>query len=308
MTIEKLLNIKYPIIQGAMAYISLSPLVGAVSNAGGLGIIASGGMNASLLRNEIHKCKSLTNNTFGVNLMMMADNIDELVEVVIEEGIKIVTTGAGSPEKYLPSFKKAGIITIPVVATLKQALKMNKLGVDAIIVEGMEAGGHIGELTTMGLLPQVVDAVSVPVIAAGGIYDGRGVVAAYALGAKGVQMGTRFIATTECSVHENYKQAIINARDNATTVTGKNIGIPVRSLKNTLTENYAKLENNCNSKDEMEKLMAGSLRKAAQDGDIDNGSVMAGQNVSAINKVLPVAELIEQIMNETKNVIKKLTI
>lgn len=306
MKINKLLNIKYPIIQGAMAHIALAPLAAAVSNAGGLGIIASGGMTKEMLRDEIRKCKSLTDNPFGVNLMLMAENCDELVQVIIEEGVKVVTTGAGSPERYIETFKKEKIFVIPVVATVKHAIKMDKLGVDAIIVEGTEAGGHIGEMTTMALLPQVVDVASIPVIAAGGIYDGRGLVASYALGASGIQMGTRFVATYECPAHDNYKKAIIEAHDNATVVTGRNIGVPVRCLKNTMTDNYINLEKEGSSKEEIEHLTMGALRKAVKDGDIDNGSVMAGQNVSGINEMMHVDELIQQIINQATETINNL--
>ena len=236
MTITKLLGIKYPVFQGAMAQIARYQLASAVSNAGGLGIIASGGMSPEQLREEIVNCKKYTDKPFAVNLMLMMHNINEIIDVVIEEGVGIVTTGAGTPRKYMPKLKEAGIKVIPVIPSVKAAKKMEELGCDAVVVEGMEAGGHVGESTTMALLPQVTSAVNIPVIAAGGIADGRGVAAAYCLGASGVQMGTVFLATEECPVSENYKNAIIEAVDTSTTLTGTKFGAPVRGIKNELTK------------------------------------------------------------------------
>ncbi|SQC72061.1 Nitronate monooxygenase [Listeria fleischmannii subsp. fleischmannii] len=231
MSITTLLGIKYPIIQGAMAQIAKTPLVSAVSNAGGLGIIASGGMSADDLRAEIRKTKALTDKPFGVNLMLMMENIKELTDVLIEEGVKIITTGAGTPKSFMPIWKEAGIIVMPVVPSVMIAKRMEKLGADIVIAEGTEAGGHVGETTTMALLPQIVDAVSIPVVGAGGVADGRGIAACFALGAQGVQIGTRFLATEECPVHPNFKAAMLKASDRDTTVTGRKAGAPVRSIK-----------------------------------------------------------------------------
>ncbi|HAA3775850.1 TPA_asm: enoyl-[acyl-carrier-protein] reductase FabK [Listeria monocytogenes] len=269
MSITNLLNIKYPIIQGAMAQIAKAPLVAAVSNAGGLGIIASGGMTADMLREEIQKTKALTDKAFGVNLMLMMTNIAELTEVIIEEKVGIVTTGAGTPKTFMPIWKEAGIIVIPVVPSVMIAKRMEKMGADAVIAEGTEAGGHVGETTTMALLPQIVDAVTIPVIGAGGIADGRGIVAALALGAKGVQIGTRFLATDECPVHPDFKAAVIKASD----------------------------------RDTLEELTLGSLRKAVQEGDTDNGSVMAGQIAGLITEIKPCKDVIEEMMTDAKKVI-----
>lgn len=306
MSITKLLGIKYPIFQGGMAQIALSPLVGAVSNAGGLGIIGSGGFSADKLREEIRKTKEITNNPFAVNLMLMMHNIPELIEVIIEEGVKIVTTGAGTPAPYMETFKKNGIIVIPVVPSVKIAKKMEALGVDAIVAEGTEAGGHVGETTTMALLPQVVSAVSIPVIGAGGIGDGRGVAAAFALGAQGVQVGTRFLATVECPTHENFKLAVINADDTSTTVTGRSLGGPVRSIKNSMINEFLRLERENASRDELEKLSLGSLRKSVFEGDTDQGSVMAGQICGLCNEITTVEEMITSMFKEAQEVLSKL--
>lgn len=305
MTITKLLGIKYPVFQGAMAQIARYQLASAVSNAGGLGIIASGGMSPEQLREEIVNCKKHTDKPFAVNLMLMMHNIDEIIDVVIEEGVGIVTTGAGTPRKYMPKLKEAGIKVIPVIPSVKAAKKMEELGCDAVVVEGMEAGGHVGESTTMALLPQVTSAVNLPVIAAGGIADGRGVAAAYCLGASGVQMGTVFLATEECPVSENYKNAILEAVDTSTTLTGTKFGAPVRGIKNELTKRYHELEEKSSTLMELEELTLGSLRKAAYEGDVENGSIMSGQIAGLVNEIRPVKDVIEGIFEEAQKVLEE---
>lgn len=305
MTITKLLGIKYPVFQGAMAQIARYQLASAVSNAGGLGIIASGGMSPEQLREEIVNCKKHTDKPFAVNLMLMMHNINEIIDVVIDEGVGIVTTGAGTPRKYMPKLKEAGIKVIPVIPSVKAAKKMEDLGCDAVVVEGMEAGGHVGESTTMALLPQVTSAVNIPVIAAGGIADGRGVAAAYCLGASGVQMGTVFLATEECPVSENYKNAIIEAVDTSTTLTGTKFGAPVRGIKNELTKRYHELEEKSSTLMELEELTLGSLRKAAYEGDVENGSIMSGQIAGLVNEIRPVKDVIESVLEEAKEVLEK---
>lgn len=305
MTITKLLGIKYPVFQGAMAQIARYQLASAVSNAGGLGIIASGGMSIEQIREEIVNCKKHTDKPFAVNLMLMMHNIDEIIDVVIEEGVGIVTTGAGTPRKYMPKLKEAGIKVIPVIPSVKAAKKMEELGCDAVVVEGMEAGGHVGESTTMALLPQVTSAVNIPVIAAGGIADGRGVAAAYCLGASGVQMGTVFLATEECPVSENYKNAIIEAVDTSTTLTGTKFGAPVRGIKNELTKRYHELEEKSSTLMELEELTLGSLRKAAYEGDVENGSIMSGQIAGLVNEIRPVKDVIEGIFEEAQKVLEE---
>jgi enoyl-[acyl-carrier protein] reductase II len=289
-----------------MAWVSTAELAAAVSNAGGLGIIGAGQMPAEKLKQEIAKARSLTTRSFGVNLMLLASNIEELVKVILEEKVPVVTTGAGSPGAYIASFKERGIKVLPVVPSVALAQRMERAGADAVIVEGTEAGGHIGELTTLVLVPQVVDAVSIPVIAAGGIADGRGFIAALALGAKGVQMGTRFICTTECTVHENFKQKIVKARDRDTVVTGRSTGHPVRCLKNKLTREFERLERKGASVEELERLGTGKLRQAALEGDMEFGSVMAGQCAGLVKSVKPVAEVILEIIEEAKEVLKDL--
>ncbi|MBA3925774.1 nitronate monooxygenase [Listeria rustica] len=308
MSITELLHIKYPIMQGAMAQIAKAPLVAAVSNAGGLGIIASGGMSGEELRAEIQKTKALTDKPFGVNLMLMMTNIEELTAVIIEEGVKVVTTGAGTPKTYMPIWKEAGITVIPVVPSVMIARKMEQLGADAVVAEGTEAGGHVGETTTMALLPQVVDAVSIPVIGAGGIGDGRGIAAAFALGAQGVQIGTRFLATDECPVHENFKLACLKAKDRDTVVTGRRNGAPVRSIKNQMIKEYQRLEDENVDRDVLEELTLGSLRKAVQEGDTENGSVMAGQITGMITEIKPVDALIQEMMTQATKTASALTI
>lgn len=305
MAITKLLGIKYPVFQGAMAQIARHQLASAVSNAGGLGIIASGGMSPEQLREEIVNCKKYTDKPFAVNLMLMMHNINEIIDVIIDEGVGIVTTGAGTPRKYMPKLKEAGIKVIPVIPSVKAAKKMEELGCDAVVVEGMEAGGHVGESTTMALLPQVTSAVNIPVIAAGGIADGRGVAAAYCLGASGVQMGTVFLATEECPVSENYKNAIIEAVDTSTTLTGTKFGAPVRGIKNELTKRYHELEEKSSTLMELEELTLGSLRKAAYEGDVENGSIMSGQIAGLVNEIRPVKDVIEGIFEEAQKVLEE---
>ncbi|MGG5318008.1 nitronate monooxygenase [Enterococcus sp. AZ072] len=303
--ITQLLGIKYPIFQGAMAQISKYPLAAAVSNAGGLGIIASGGMTAAELQEEIIACKALTDQPFAVNLMLMAPNIPELIEVIVAERVKIVTTGAGTPKKYMPELKSAGIKVIPVVPSAKLAKKMEVLGVDAVVAEGSEAGGHIGELSTMVLVPQVATAVEIPVIAAGGIANGKGMAAALALGAEGIQMGTAFLLSEECPIPLNVKEFVAAAGELDTVVTGRNSIAPVRSIKNKMIEQYRQREKENIPFEELEKLTLGSARKAAA-GDIENGSVMAGQVSGSIHEIKSVKKIIEEVLAETKQTIKVL--
>ena len=305
MVITKLLGIKYPVFQGGMAQIARHELASAVSNAGGLGIIASGGMSIEQIREEIINCKKHTDKPFAVNLMLMMHNIDEIIDVVIEEGVGIVTTGAGTPRKYMPKLKEAGIKVIPVIPSVKADKKMEELGCDAVVVEGMEAGGHVGESTTMALLPQVTSAVNIPVIAAGGIADGRGVAAAYCLGASGVQMGTVFLATEECPISDNYKNVILEAVDTSTTLTGTKFGAPVRGIKNELTKRYHELEEKSSTLMELEELTLGSLRRAAYEGDVENGSIMSGQIAGLVNEIRPVKDVIEGIFEEAQKVLEE---
>lgn len=278
------LGVKYPIIQGGMAWIADSSLAAAVSNAGGIGIIAAANAPVEYVRDEIRKAKSLTDKPFGVNIMLLSDNADDIAKLVCEEGVKIVTTGAGSPGKYMNMWKEHDITVIPVVASVALAKRMERSGADAVISEGCEAGGHIGELTTMVLVPQIVDAVDIPVIAAGGIGDGRGVMASFMLGASGVQVGTRFLVAKECTVHENYKDKVIKAKDIDSVVTARATGHPVRSLRNKLVREFKALEKNGATIEEYEKLGAGTLKKAARYGDVQMGSVMAGQIAGLIKK------------------------
>lgn len=301
-----ILGIKYPIFQGGMAWVSESNLVAAVSNAGGLGIIAGANAPSEYIRDQIRKTKELTDKPFGLNIMLLSENADELADIAIQEGVKVITTGAGNPGKYIDKWKEAGIIVIPVVASVALAKRMERCGADAIIAEGCESGGHVGKLTTMTLIPQVVDAVNVPVIAAGGIGDGRGIAAVFALGASGVQVGTRFLASNECQIHENYKNAIIKAKDIDTVVTGRSTGHPVQVLKNKLAKEYLKLENSNSDIKELEELGKGALKKAVIDGDIDGGSLMAGQISGMVKKVQSVKEIIEEMFNEYEEVKRNL--
>ena len=300
--ITDLLNIEYPIIQGGMAWISDASLAAAVSEAGGLGIISGVGETEDV-RAEIKKVKSLTNKPFGVNIMLMRDNVDEIARLVCEEEIAVVTTGAGSPGKYIEDWKKHNIKVIPVVPSVAIAKRMEKFGADAVIVEGMEAGGHIGQLTTMSLVPQVVDSIDIPVIAAGGIGDGRGIAASFMLGACGVQMGTRFLVSNECKVHENYKDRVLNAKDIDTEVTGTSTSHPVRVLRNKLTREYIKLEKTNANPELIEALGQGALRRAVVDGDVNNGSVMAGQIAGLISKKQSCKEIIDELMSELEDVL-----
>ncbi len=300
--ITELLNIEYPIIQGGMAWISDSTLAAAVSEAGGLGIISGVG-ETEKIRAEIKKAKLLTNKPFGINIMLMRDNVDEIAKLVCDEKVAVVTTGAGSPGKYIDDWKKNNIKVIPVVPSVAIAKRMEKFGADAVIVEGMEAGGHIGQLTTMSLVPQVVDAVDIPVIAAGGIGDGRGIAASFMLGACGVQMGTRFLVSNECKVHENYKNRVLNAKDIDTEVTGTSTSHPVRVLRNKLTREYIKLEKSNGNPEEIEALGKGALRRAVVDGDINNGSVMAGQIAGLVSKTQSCKEIIDELIGELEEVL-----
>lgn len=302
----KLLNIKYPIFQGGMAWVSDSSLAAAVSNAGGLGIIAGANAPASFIREEIRKTKELTDKPFGINIMLLSENADEIAKIVIEEGVKVVTTGAGNPGKYIARWKEAGVRVIPVVASVALAKRMERAGADAVIAEGCEAGGHIGKLTTMVLLPQVVDAVNIPVIAAGGIADHRGFAAAMMLGADAVQIGTRFLVAKECTVHENYKQRVLKASDIDTVVTGRSTGHPVRALRNKLSREFAKREKEGASVEELEALGAGGLRLAVVEGDVINGTVMSGQIAGMIKQEQTAKEMIEEIMTEGNRVLAQI--
>ena len=296
MKINELLGTEFPIIQGGMANIATGAFAAAVSNAGALGLIGSGGMDAETLRKEIRTAKAATDKPFGVNLMLMNPHIDELAKVVLEEGVKVVTTGAGNPGKYVPAWKEAGIKVFPVVAAPILAKRLERYHVDGFIAEGTESGGHVGEMTTMALVPQVVDAVSAPVIAAGGIADGRQMAAAYALGACGVQVGTCLLVSEECPIHANYKQALIKAGANDTVVTGRTTGAPVRVLKNKMARQYLEMEKENMPLAEREKLTLGSLRRAVFDGDLDTGSFMSGQVAGMLHEVKPLRKIFEEMM------------
>lgn len=298
--ITELLGIQYPIIQGGMAWVAEYNLAAAVSNAGGLGIIGAASAPPEIVREQVKKCRALTDKPFGVNVMLLNPNADEVAKIIVEEGVKVVTTGAGSPSKYMSMWKEAGVVVIPVVASVAMAKMMERAGADAVVAEGMESGGHIGSTTTMSLLPQVVDAVSIPVIGAGGIGDGRGFAAAYMLGAEAVQMGTRFVVANESIVHENYKNKIVKASDVDSEVTGLSTGHPVRCLRNKMTREYLKLEKEGAEFMELEKLTLGTLRNAVIDGDVVNGTVMAGQIAGLIKKQQSCKEMIEEIMTEAE--------
>ena len=307
MKLNEMFGIKYPIIQGGMANIATGEFAAAISNAGGLGLIGAGGMSAEDLRENIRKCKTLTDKPFGVNIMLMHPQADEMAQIVIEEGVKIVTTGAGNPGKYIPAWKEAGIFVMPVVASSLLAQRMERAGADAVIAEGTESGGHVGEMTTMALVPQVADTVNIPVIAAGGIADGRQLAAALALGAVGVQVGTCLLAAEECPIHEAYKQAVIASGDNGTMVTGRIAGTPVRILKNQMAREYVKNEKAGMDKMELEKFTLGALRKAVFDGDTKTGSLMAGQVAAQIKEVRPAAEILEGLVSDCALVISSLS-
>lgn len=294
----EMLGIKYPVIQGGMANIATAELASAVSNAGGLGLIGAGGYDANWVRDEVRKCKQLTDKPFGVNIMLMSPHASDIAKVVVEEGVKIVTTGAGSPGIYMAEWKKHGITVIPVVPSASLAKRVERMGADAVVCEGTEAGGHIGELTTMAMVPQVVDAVKIPVIAAGGIGDKRGVLAAFALGAKGVQIGTILLATKECPVHENYKQMVVKARDTDTVVTGRQTKAPVRVIKNMMSTEYLAMTLKNVDIMEIEKLTLGSLRRAVFDGDTDKGSFMAGQVAGLVHEVKSVKEVLSDLFDD----------
>lgn len=298
----QLLNIKYPILQGGMAWVATAELAAAVSNAGGLGVIGAGHMPPDALRAEIKKTKELTDKPFGVNVMLMSPFVKEVMQVVVEERVPVITTGAGNPGEYIPALKEIGSKVIPVVASVALAKRLERIGVDAVIAEGMESGGHIGEVTTMALVPQIVDAVSIPVIAAGGIGDARGVIAALALGAQGVQIGTRFVVSAECTAHDNYKEAVIKAKERSTVVSGVSTGHPVRVIANKLTREFEDMEKRGASPDELERLGAGKLRAAVREGDVQHGSVMIGQIAGMVQEVKPVAAIIEEIVSEIPKV------
>ena len=303
--VTKLLNIKYPVFQGGMANIAEHNLVAAVSNTGGLGILAAGGMTAEQVRAEVRKTKELTDKPFGVNVMLLNPEAPKIAEVLVEEKVAVVTTGAGTPEPYMKDWLAADIKVIPVVASVALAKRMQRCGAAAVVAEGTESGGHIGETTTMALVPQVVDALDIPVIAAGGIGDGRGFAAAFMLGAQGVQIGTRFLVAKECIVHENYKELVLKAKDIDSVVTSRSTGHPVRVLRNAMTREYLKLEKEGKSLEEMEKLTLGSLRKAVFDGDKAGGSFMAGQIAGLVEKEQTAKEIIEEITQEAVEVLKK---
>lgn len=304
--INKLLNIKYPIIQGGMANIATGTFAAAVSNAGGLGIIAAGALTKEELKKEIVICKSLTTNPFGINVMLMSPYVDEIMDLIIEENIRVVTTGAGSPGKYIPKLKEHNVLVIPVVPSVALAKRMEKMGADALIVEGMEAGGHVSEQTTMSLIPQVKDNVNIPIIAAGGIGDARGFVASLALGASGIQIGTVLLASEECPIHQNYKEAVLKAKDTDTVITGRSLNAPVRILKNKMARSYLELEKEAKDRMELEKLTLGGLRRAVFEGDVENGSVMMGQIAGLVKEIRPVKAILEDIYGKVNTVMKEI--
>lgn len=303
--ITELLQIEYPIIQGGMAWVAEHRLAAAVSNAGGLGIIGAASAPPEVVREEIRKCKELTDRPFGVNIMLLNPNADEVAGIVVEEGVRVVTTGAGNPAKYMDLWKRADVKVLPVVASVAMAKMMERAGADGVVAEGMESGGHIGQTTTMALVPQVADAVSVPVVAAGGIADGRGLVAAFMLGAEAIQMGTRFVAAKESIVHENYKNQILKAKDIDSVITGASTGHPVRSLRNHMTREYLQLEKENADFMELEKLTLGSLRKAVIDGDTVNGTLMAGQIAGLIREEKSCADIIQDIMRQAQQTVQR---
>lgn len=307
MRLDIRLGIKYPIIQGGMANIADGAFAAAVSNAGGLGLIATGGLSVERLEEEIEKCRSLTTKPFGVNLMLMHPQATEIADLLARKEIPVITTGAGNPSRYMDMWKAAGSLVMPVVPSASIARRLAEKGADYIIAEGTESGGHVGEMTTMALIPQVVDAVSVPVIAAGGIADARQLLAAFCLGAAGVQVGTCLLASHECPIHENYKNAILSARDNDTIVTGRIAGTPVRILKNTMAREYVKKEREGADKTELETYTLGSLRKAVYDGDTENGSLMAGQVSGQIGEIRSIQEILADLYEERFAVLKEVS-
>ena len=307
MRLNELLGTEFPIIQGGMANIATGAFAAAVSNAGALGLVAGGGLDADGLRAQIRAARAATDRPFGVNLMLMNPHMDELAKVVAEEGVRVVTTGAGNPGRYVPAWKEAGIKVFPVVAAPVLAKRLERYGVDGFIAEGTESGGHIGELTTMALVPQVADAVSVPVVAAGGIADGRQMAAALALGACGVQVGTVLLASEECPIHENYKRAVVKAGPNDTVVTGRSGGAPVRVLKNRMAREYLRMEKRDVPLAELEQLTLGSLRRAVFDGDVDAGSLMAGQVAGMVREIRPLRQIFEELMVGCERTRRELT-
>ena len=302
--LNEILGTKYPFIQGGMANIATGEFAAACSNAGALGMIATGGWDGDRLRQEIRRAKELTDKPFGVNLMLMSPYADDIAQIILEEGVKVVTTGAGNPGKYIPAWKEKGIKVMPVVAAAVLAKRLERYGVDAIIAEGTESGGHVGEMTTMALVPQVIDAVDVPVVAAGGIADGRQLAAAFALGACGAQVGTCLLASVECPIHENYKQAILKAKDSDTTVTGRSIGGPVRVLKNKMAREYLALEKRGATLEELEQVTLGGLRRAVLEGDVEHGSVMAGQVAGMLHEIKPVKQIFEEMYAQSHTVLE----
>lgn len=303
--ITELLGIKYPVFQGAMAWIADAGLAAAVSNAGGLGIIAAGAAPVEFVRDEIRRAKQLTDKPFAVNIMLLNPNAPDLAQLVIDEGVKVVTTGAGSPAKYMKAWKEAGIKVIPVIASTAYAKRMERMGADAVIAEGMESGGHIGETTTMALLPQVVDAVSIPVICAGGVADGRGMAAARIFGAEGVQCGTIFLSAEECNISQQYKDMVYKANDISTVVTGRASGHPVRSLKSPLSRRLVKMEGHIETRtlEEIEMITAGSLRKAVQDGNVEEGTFMSGQIAGLVNGPSDCKTILETIVGDAERIL-----
>lgn len=301
--LNEILGTEFPIIQGGMANIATGEFAAACSNAGALGVIAAGGWDAARVRQEIHRAKELTNRPFGVNLMLMSPHADEIAQVILEEHVSVVTTGAGNPGKYILAWKEANIKVIPVVAASVLARRLSQLGVDAIIAEGTESGGHVGEMTTMALVPQVVDALDLPVIAAGGIADGRQAAAAFALGACGIQVGTCLLVSEECPIHENYKQALLKAKDSDTIVTGRSVGGPVRVLKNRMAKEYVTLEKQGATLQELEQLTLGGLRCAVLEGDVERGSLMSGQVAGLLHEIRPVRQIFEELYEGGKTVL-----
>lgn len=295
--LNEILGIEFPVIQGGMANIATGEFAAACSNAGAMGLIGCGGMNTEQLRGQIRTCRSLTDKPFGVNLMLMNPCVDEMADMVVEEGVRFITTGAGNPTKYMARWKEAGIKVYPVVAAVALAKLLERAGADGLIAEGTESGGHVGETTTMALVPQVADAVSIPVVAAGGIADGRQLAAAYALGACGVQVGTCLLASTECPIHENYKKAVLKAKDRDTTVTGRSVGAPVRILKNKMSREYVKREYEGATLEELEHLTLGGLRRAVFDGDTETGSVMCGQVAGMLHEIRPLRQILQDLVD-----------
>ncbi|MDE6672143.1 MAG: enoyl-[acyl-carrier-protein] reductase FabK [Ruminococcus sp.] len=303
--ITELLGCEYPIIQGGMAWIAENKLASAVSNAGGVGLIAGGNAPIDYLREQIRLCKEKTDKPFGVNIMLMSDNADDLAQLVIDEGVKVVTTGAGNPGKYISAWKSAGVKVIPVVASVALAKRMEKAGVDAVVAEGTESGGHIGENTTMCLVPQVVDAVSIPVIAAGGIADGRGMAASFMLGAEGVQIGTRFLASEECQIHQTFKDLVIKAKDTDSVVTGRYTGHPCRNVRTKFAKQLANGEKDGTlTPDKFEKLTVGALRRAVVDGDLESGSFLCGAIAGMVNEVKPCEAIVKEIIEQAEKLLK----